>query len=349
MMKFGSLFSGIGGFDLGFERAGMRCAWQCEIDPKAREVLRKHFDVEVFDDVRSVDHNAEPVDLICGGFPCQDVSIAGRRAGLAGERSGLWFEFARAIDELSPRWVVIENVPGLLSSNRGADFDTIIRWLVQRGYGVAWRILDAQYFGVAQRRRRVFVVGCLGDGRAAEVLFEPGSLQGNYPQGRKTGKEIAHALTASPTGSGRQDPSSETYIAGNVLTSIPGRDASDAVNEHLIVETINAGAKPGGFNGQDAYTENYLQIAYKVRGGKDGGGKGYLGSDKAFALHGVEDQRIGMRRLMPSECEKLQGFPPGWNDWLKDTHRYKQFGNAVCVPVAEWIGKRIVEVEGIVG
>ncbi len=343
-MNFGSLFSGIGGFDLGFERAGMCCAWQCEIDPKAQEVLLKHFNVELYRDVKLLT-DAKPVELICGGFPCQDVSIAGRRAGLAGERSGLWFEFARIIDELEPRWVVIENVPGLLSSNEGRDFATIIHWLVKRGYGVAWRILDAQYFGVAQRRRRVFIVASLGNGRAAEVLFEPGCLQGDYSQGRKAAEEIAHALTASSTGSGRQDPSSETYIVGPLFNGCPGKDASDASNNHLLVGTLNPGAKPGGFNGQDAYTENYLQVAYKIRSGKNGGGKGYLESRKAFALHGVEDQRVGVRRLMPSECAILQGFPKDWNDWLPDTHRYKQFGNAVCVPVAEWIGKRILEID----
>ena len=161
-MKFGSLFSGIDGFGLAFMRCGMQCEWQVEIDDKCRDVLRRHFDAEVYADVRTVGkHNLKPVDLICGGFPCQDLSVAGRREGLAGERSGLWFEFARIIDELEPQWVVIENVPGLLSINKGADFAVIIQWLAQRGYGVCWRVLDSQYFGVPQRRRRVFIVGSL--------------------------------------------------------------------------------------------------------------------------------------------------------------------------------------------
>ena len=173
-MKFGSLFTGVGGFDLGFERAGMVCAWQVEFDKNCQNILKKHWsETELFDDVRTVGkHNLAPVDVICGGFPCQDVSIAGKRAGLAGERSGLWSEFARIIDELEPKWVVIENVPGLLSSNRGRDFATVIRWLAERGYGVAWRILDSQYFGVAQRRCRVFIVGSFGSGSASEILFE---------------------------------------------------------------------------------------------------------------------------------------------------------------------------------
>ena len=119
MLTFGSLFTGIGGFDLGFERAGMKCEWQCEIDKDCQTVLQAHWkDVALYDDVRKITgYTTTAVDLICGGFPCQDVSIAGKRKGLVGERSGLWFIFAEIIEELKPRWIVIENVPGLLSSN----------------------------------------------------------------------------------------------------------------------------------------------------------------------------------------------------------------------------------------
>ncbi len=160
-MKSVSLFSGIGGFDLGFQRAGIECVAVCEIDKNAQSVLRRHFPhAELFDDVRKVGketHGRKSIDLVCGGFPCQDVSIAGKRAGLAGERSGLWFEFARVIDELEPQWVVIENVPGLLSSNGGRDIQIIIDALTQIGYTVDIDIKDAQEFGVPQRRRRVFL------------------------------------------------------------------------------------------------------------------------------------------------------------------------------------------------
>ena len=120
-MKLGSLFSGIGGLDLGFERAGFEVAFQCEIDPHARRVLAQHWPgVECYPDVSTL--NRPPaVDVLCGGFPCQDVSVAGRRAGLDGERSGLWFEFHRILSVALPRFCVIENVPGLLSSNGGKD------------------------------------------------------------------------------------------------------------------------------------------------------------------------------------------------------------------------------------
>lgn len=204
-MKYGSLFSGIGGFDLGFERAGMECSWQCEIDPKATDVLEHHWkNVKRYTDVKSITkHNTEPVDLICGGFPCQDVSIAGKRKGLDGERSGLWFEFARIIDELEPGWIVIENVPGLLSSNKGRDFAIIIRWLEERGYGVCWRVLDSQYFGVAQRRRRVFIVGSFGNGNSAKVLFESEGMSRNTPARKEAGERIARTLDAKSYSSNR--------------------------------------------------------------------------------------------------------------------------------------------------
>ena len=158
-LTFGSLFDGIYGFGLGFERAGMRCLWRSEIDPNCNDLMaQRRPDVPNLGDVRNVGrHNACPVDVICGGFPCQDLSVAGKRAGLAGERSGLWFEYHRIVSEMLPKWVVIENVPGLLSSNDGQDIQIIIDSLTQIGYTVDVDIKDAQEFGVAQRRRRVIL------------------------------------------------------------------------------------------------------------------------------------------------------------------------------------------------
>ena len=211
----GSLFSGIGGFDLGLERAGLCPLWMCEIDRACQGVLRRHWPgVPIYDDVTrlSTDNLVRP-DVLCGGFPCQDVSVAGRRAGLVGERSGLWYEFLRVIESLRPRWVVIENVPGLLSSNGGRDFAVVLRGLVECGYGVTWRVLDAQYFGVAQRRRRVFIVGSLGSGRAAQVLFEREGVPGDTPPRRETGQRVARSLANSSVSSGyRYDPNGEEYV-----------------------------------------------------------------------------------------------------------------------------------------
>jgi DNA (cytosine-5)-methyltransferase 1 len=159
LITFGSLFSGIGGFDLGFERAGMQCRWQCEIDKKAQAVLRRHFEgVKLYDDVRSITRDAEPVDLICGGFPCQDLSITGKRKGLAGERSGLWYEYARIICEIEPRWVVVENVWNLLAINDGRDFGIVLRDLAKCGFDATWRVLTARAFGAPHLRKRVFII-----------------------------------------------------------------------------------------------------------------------------------------------------------------------------------------------
>ncbi len=157
---FGSLFAGIGGIDLGLERAGMVCKWQVEIDDYCQKVFAKHWpNVKRYADVRDCGkHNLEPVDLICGGFPCQDVSLAGKRAGLEGKRTTLWSEFARIIGEFRPRWVLAENVPGLLSSDNGRFFGNVLRDLAACGYDAEWDCIPAAAVGAPHRRDRVFIV-----------------------------------------------------------------------------------------------------------------------------------------------------------------------------------------------
>jgi len=159
-VKFGSLFSGIGGFDLGFERAGMECAWQVEIDKRCQDVLSKHWpNTKRYSDVKECGkYNLEPVNLICGGFPCQDVSLAGKRTGLGGKRSTLWSEFYRIICELRPEWVVIENVPGLLSVNDGEFFRRILRELAKSGYDAEWQVIPASAIGAPHKRERIWIV-----------------------------------------------------------------------------------------------------------------------------------------------------------------------------------------------
>ena len=156
MLTVGSLFAGIGGFDLGLERAGMRVRWQVEIDPYCQRVLAKHWpDVTRYGDIRTVDWSTvEPVDLLCGGFPCQDISLAGKGAGLTGERSGLWFEYAKAIAALRPRYVLIENVSAL----RSRGLDQVLGALASFGYDAEWHCIPACAVGCPQTRDRVWVV-----------------------------------------------------------------------------------------------------------------------------------------------------------------------------------------------
>ncbi len=158
-MKVGSLFSGIGGLDLGLERAGMEIVWQVENDPYCRKVLRKHWpEVLLLGDVKEIDFKTLPiVDLICGGFPCQPVSCAGKRRGKEDER-WLWPEFHRAIRETRPQWVLVENVPGLLSIEDGRLFAGILGDLAASGYDAEWDMLCANQFGVPQKRERVFLI-----------------------------------------------------------------------------------------------------------------------------------------------------------------------------------------------
>jgi DNA-cytosine methyltransferase len=235
-LSVGSLFAGIGGFDAGFARAGHRCVWQVEIDEQARGVLARHFpDAERFADVRDCGaHNLAPVDVITAGFPCQDVSVAGQRAGLAGARSGLFSEIVRIVEEmrestggLCPNYVVLENVPGLLSSHGGRDFAVVLGELAGLGaVDIGWRVCDAQYWAVAQRRRRVFVVASFTDRRStAEILSLSSGGSWHTPPRREAGEGAAHSLAPSLTGSGRgvgrtgesrgQDPVIPVAFGGN--------------------------------------------------------------------------------------------------------------------------------------
>jgi DNA (cytosine-5)-methyltransferase 1 len=194
-----SLFAGVGGFDLAMQRQGVKVVASVEIDKKCNEVLAKHFpNAKQFTDVTEVKGEdlinagfTPSKGIITGGFPCQDLSVAGKRAGLAGERSGLFWEIARIVEETQSEYFIIENVPGLLSSNKGADFGVVVGTMADLGYSVGWRVLDAQYFGVPQRRKRVFIVGRRAtSGGVAEILFKPEGLRRDLTQSQQTGQTI---------------------------------------------------------------------------------------------------------------------------------------------------------------
>lgn len=197
--RVGSLFAGIGGFDKAFEDAGFEIAWCVEWDKRAQAVLRTRFPhATIYGDITQVSEKElrkkhGKVEVICGGFPCQDLSVAGHRKGLKGERSGLFFEAMRIVRGLEPQFALIENVHGLLTSNRGHDFATLV---FEMGEGwrceeVAWRLLDSQFFNVPQRRERVFIVGSAREGSAAEVLALTDRSEGNPLPSRKARSHAA--------------------------------------------------------------------------------------------------------------------------------------------------------------
>ncbi len=207
---FASFFSGIGGFDLGFEQHGFRPTFQCEIDKFCRTLLDKHWPtIPKATNIKEVTSDRIPVsDVWVGGFPCQDLSLAsmGQRKGLKGARSGLFYDFARLIGEALPRVVVIENVPGLLSSHGGRDFAIVLQTLAKLGYAVGWRSLNSRYFGVPQSRERVYIVGCYRDGSGpGRILFEPQRSQGYHSQNRSNGKDFISPfkkVIGDPSGKG---------------------------------------------------------------------------------------------------------------------------------------------------
>lgn len=198
-----SLFAGVGGFDLAMQRNGVKVVASVEIDKACNQVLAKHFpEAKQFTDITEtkgsdlIDAGFNPSGgIITGGFPCQDLSVAGKRAGLAGERSGLFWHAARLVEETQSEWFVIENVPGLLSSNSGKDFGIVLRTMAELGYSVGWRILDAQHFGVPQRRRRIFIVGRRARGNSpAEVLFKSEGLRRNLEASKQTREETSRII-----------------------------------------------------------------------------------------------------------------------------------------------------------
>jgi DNA (cytosine-5)-methyltransferase 1 len=250
-----SLFAGVGGFDLAMENNNIKVVATCEIDKNASKVLQKHFpNAKLFSDVQEVTGEQlisagfDPRNgIITGGFPCQDLSVAGKRAGLAGERSGLFWEIARIIQETETEWFILENVPGLLSSNKGKDMGVVIGTLVDLGYSVAWRVLDAQYFGVPQRRRRVFIVGRRNpDGTSVgKVLFESESVRGDSKKSGKKGENTSAGSKKRSIARMRGFGDYEIDQKASALKARDWKDATDIVYPEGIVGTITTafGAK----------------------------------------------------------------------------------------------------------
>jgi len=311
---FGSLFAGVGGFDIGFMQAGLQCKFQVEWDKNCRSVLDKHWpDVEKWSDVRNVNGRfLPPVDCIAFGSPCQDLSTAGKRAGLEGERSGLFHEAVRIIKEMRdatngefPKWAIWENVPGALTSNQGKDFGVVLDEMAKAGaLVIEWSVLDSIFFGVPQSRRRVFVVSCFDSAIAqrcpSQILPVQDSMSGDYQKGIEEKQESSR------------------------------KDALCSTGNDSIVEPFT----PSSFA---QYKEGVGTL--RANGGDLGGG-----SETLLVLDNT------IRKLTPLETERIMGWPD--NHTLdradgkqnSDTVRYKMCGNGVVSPVVKWVAKKIINI-----
>lgn len=327
-----SLFSGIGGFERALALAGVPTVASVEIDATCCAVLADRFpDAALFADVTEVtgDHLraagfVPDRGVLTAGWPCQDLSVAGRRAGLGGERSGLWAHVVRLLADLRPRWFIGENVPGLLSSNDGRDMGTVLWDLAELGYGFAYRVLDAQWFGVPQRRRRVFFVGRLGDGAApVQVLLEPESGGGDSAPGRAAGTDVAGTLGSRVGGSRTTDLDGHGAYVAHALLALTESHRSSEDGTGRSTPLV-----PMAFNWQ---TGGDMRLGY-------GEAPTALQREQTPAVQTA----TAVRRLTPRECERLMGLPDDWTAGHSDSARYRMLGNSVVVPVVEWIARRIL-------
>jgi DNA (cytosine-5)-methyltransferase 1 len=379
-MKYLSVCAGIEAATVAWHPLGWHPVAFSEIERFPNMVLRHHYpEVPNYGDM--TDHEQWPeadIDVLVGGTPCQSFSIAGLRKGMADPRGNLALIYLAIAEQYRPRWLVWENVPGVLSSGGGRDFGSIIAAMVELGYCPTWRVLDAQYFGVPQRRRRVFIVASSRDWRCgAKVLLEPQSLRRDPPPSRETGQGVADRVVGSlAESSGHARPGDNIQSVGylhpeipevaNPLTARMHKGINTTVDEGQtpIVEYVQDVADSLTANEQKTYTHegknnfrtrNVMATAVSIRENQrsevteheiadsllsSGGGKPGTG-------YAAIREHMSVRRLTPIECERLQGFPDGYTDipGASPSARYKALGNSMAVPVMHWIGKRIQEVE----
>jgi len=378
-VKFGSLFAGVGGFDLGFEAAGFECCWQVEWDKYCQEVLRFRWpDVPKFGDIRDVSgYDLEPVDVITYGFPCQDLSIAGHQAGLDGERSGLFFEAIRIIKEMRdatdgqfPRVAIAENVTGLLSADGGSAMGRCLDTLAEAGaLAIEWCVLDSQWFGVPQRRKRVFlasVFDSVAAGRCAGEIFSLAESGAGYPeQVGAQGEEVAGFVEG---GSGNVGAfrllSFGEYVDDGTSSTVQARDYKYATDLVAFVKSRRAQSSEDfetWVEGGPAPTLNQFDL------GDTRSTVAVLSFDTKFGSNAnvFEDvsptlkasqgppsfvDGVTTRRLTPVECERLMGWPDDHTKFradgklTSDSQRFKMCGNGVVAPVASWVAKSIARV-----
>lgn len=359
-MRYLSLCSGIEAASNAWKPLGWEAVGFSEIEPFPCAVLAERFpEIPNYGDMTKYKEwkDVGQFDVLVGGTPCQSFSVAGLRRGLEDPRGNLMLTYGAIANHFKPRVIVWENVPGVLSSNGGRDFGTFLGMLAECGYGFAYRILDAQYFGVPQRRRRVFVVGYIGDWRrAAQILFESESLRGDNPPSRKTGEGVAKCLTRGA--SQRYDSETETMIA-TTLTSNGDAHSGFRDEKGLVYDMRgrgNGNTAPTLCTDHPSRPSDYCPVVMGLdcfNGMETGRISATIGANSGQSANHSGPQisvNSAVRRLTPVECERLQGFPDNWTriPWrgasaedCPDGPRYKAIGNSMAVSVMRWIGERI--------
>ena len=337
-MKYLSVCSGIEAATVAWHELGFEPVAFSEIEKFPSEVLKTHYPnvPNLGDMTKFKEWEIGTIDLLVGGTPCQSFSVAGLRKGLEDPRGNLALTYVAILNKFRPKWFIWENVPGVLSSNGGRDFGSFLGAVAELGYGFAYRVLDAQYFGVAQRRRRVFVVGCFGDWESAsKVLFEPESLQRNLKPSRKKGKEIAKCLT---TGVGtRLDSETDTFVT---LFEPRSPDGVPRIHDN-VVPTLNT-ASGGQRTPCVAISFNVNARPNEIKANQE------KSNTLTVSQNSGVMKNMTVRRLTPVECERLQGFPDNYTNIKEncsDGPRYKALGNSMAVPIMRWIGEKIKNVE----
>jgi DNA (cytosine-5)-methyltransferase 1 len=337
-MKYLSVCSGMEAASVAWDPLGWKPVGFSEIEPFPCAILKHRFpntpNYGSLTEYKSWPVEPGSVDLLVGGTPCQSFSVAGLRKGLADPRGDLALTFLGLADRIKPRWIIWENVPGALSSNGGRDFGAFVGALVELGYGFSYRVLNAVHFGVAQRRRRIFVVAHLGDWRpAAEVLFEPQSLHGDSSPGRKTSKGNSADL-----GGGLETDSPIILDRASFNQGINAQYDPQIEVTETCPTVISKG--PHAVQPQCVTGDITHCLTKRFDSSEDGTGRGLP----------IVPQSLRVRRLTPIECERLQGFPDNWSripwkgkpeDECPDGPRYTACGNSMAVPVMRWIGSRI--------
>jgi DNA (cytosine-5)-methyltransferase 1 len=318
-MKCLSLFSGIGGFDIALEKQNHTIIGACEIDQYARSVYARHFpNIKIYEDATRINPKDLPdFDMLCAGFPCQAFSIAGKRLGFNDTRGNLFYEIARIAKEKKPEYLLLENVKGLLNHDNGKTFIEIINTLDEIGYNIQWQVINSKYF-LPQNRERIYIIGHFRE---------------------KSKRKILHIESNSET----NDKERKLIKVGNVDTKGHNSLWGRVYDPKAISSTINANG--GGLGGKTGLYA--IPTLTPDRINKRQMGRRFKTKDEpAFTItsqdrHGV---MIGnrIRRLTPLECERLQGFPDNWTIGLSDAQRYKCCGNAVTVPVVEFILKNLI-------